>query len=363
MSAFRTAALVVALGLSIAACKKQEAAPTRSRYIVNDLTYEKLGEILSQNPGGLLSVRDEMRGHLSQLAREEYAPARALYLQAWSGGSYTFDRIGRGTQTIADARLSMVGGIQPGPLASFIRGTTQGGAMDDGLLQRFLICWPDQPKEWTNVDRPPDAEARRRVFDVFRRLDELRPEGVGAEWDLGYDGEREGLGFLRFTPEALALFEDWRAGLEAKVRDPATPPALASALSKFRKHIPALALTLHVVDGGSGPVGARATLQALGLGGYFESHAKRAYSSGLRPTVAAAKAILRKLRSGNLGRKGFTLRDVYRPGWEGLTDAELAESALGVLVTHGYLSEGQAYSGPAGGRPTFVYAVIEGAWQ
>jgi len=341
--------------------QRQEAAPPRPRYIVNDLTYEKLGEILSQNPGGLLSVRDELRGLLSQLAREENAPARALYLQAWSGGPYTFDRIGRGTQAIADARLSMVGGIQPGPLASFIRSTTQGGAMDDGLLQRFLICWPDQPTQWRNVDRSPDAQARRRVFDVFRRLDEMRSEDVGAEWDD--DANREGLGFVRFAPEALALFETWRTELEARLREEGMTPALASALSKFRKHVPALALTLHVVDGGSGPVNVRAASRALALGEYFESHARRAYSSGLRPTVAAAKAILRKLRSGSLDRAGFTHREVYRQQWEGLADPEVVESALGVLVTHGYLSESQTLSGPSGGRPTFVYAAIEGAWQ
>ena len=85
--------------------------PSRCRYVVNDLTYEKLGEILSANPDGVLSVRDEMRGLFLSLAREESAPARAFYLQAWSGGPYTFDRIGRGTVTVDDARLSIIGGI------------------------------------------------------------------------------------------------------------------------------------------------------------------------------------------------------------------------------------------------------------
>ncbi|MFO1213676.1 MAG: DUF3987 domain-containing protein [Burkholderiaceae bacterium] len=85
--------------------------------MVADATYEKLGEIFVSNPGGVLSVRDEMRGLFLHLAREESATARAFYLQAWSGGSYHFDRIGRGTVTVDDARLSMIGGIQPGPLS------------------------------------------------------------------------------------------------------------------------------------------------------------------------------------------------------------------------------------------------------
>lgn len=36
--------------------------PTRARYIVMDTTYEKLGEIMAENPHGVLAMRDEMRG-------------------------------------------------------------------------------------------------------------------------------------------------------------------------------------------------------------------------------------------------------------------------------------------------------------
>ncbi|MBV8501880.1 MAG: DUF3987 domain-containing protein [Paucibacter sp.] len=105
----------------------ESGEPTRRRYVVNDLTYEKLGEILAANPDGVLSVRDEVRGLLSSLAREESAPARAFYLQSWSGGRYTFDRIGRGTVTVEDARLSIIGGIQPGPLSELIQQARRGG--------------------------------------------------------------------------------------------------------------------------------------------------------------------------------------------------------------------------------------------
>ncbi len=58
----------------------ERASPSRRRYVVNDLTYEKLGEVLSTNPDGVLVVRDELRGLFLSLAREESAPARAFYL-------------------------------------------------------------------------------------------------------------------------------------------------------------------------------------------------------------------------------------------------------------------------------------------
>lgn len=329
-------------------------APVRRRFIINDATYERLGEVLVGNPDGVLSVRDEMRGLLTSLGREENAAARAFYLQAWSGGRYTFDRIGRGTTTVVDTRLSMVGCIQPGPLSSFIHGATRGGARDDGMLQRFLICWPDSPAEWTNVDRFPNAGAKRRVYEAFDRLDSLDLASIGADLDTNFRGESEGLPFLRFAPAAREMFEHWRVALEARMRAAETGAAIEAALSKFRKHIPALALTVHLLDNQPGPVTIEAVARALLLADYFESHLQRAYASGTQPTVTAAKALLRKLRSGALENE-FTSRDIYRRAWSGLSDREVVESAIEMLVAYGYLAEQHVQTG---GRPTSVYTML-----
>ncbi|MBI5269476.1 MAG: DUF3987 domain-containing protein [Burkholderiales bacterium] len=265
----------------------ESEAPTRLRYVVNDLTYEKLGEVLATNPHGVLSVRDEMRGLLLSLTREENAPARAFYLQAWSGGRYTFDRIGRGTVTIEDARLSIIGGIQPGPLSDLVQQARRGAA-DDGMIERFLIAWPDAPGEWREVDRLPDSQGKRRVSEVFQQLDLLTPDGLEAGWEFDAEGNPRGLPFVRFAEDAREAFGEWRSEFERTIRA-AEGEGLEGALSKFRHHVPALALALHVIDGGTGSVGLPATLRALALAEYFESHARRLHSSGRRTTVRAAE--------------------------------------------------------------------------
>lgn len=331
----------------------EAAPPVRRRYMVNDLTYEALGAVLTENPDGVLLMRDEMRGLLVSLGREENATARSFYLQAWSGGRYTFDRIGRGTVTIPDARLSIVGAIQPGPLSEFIRTAQRGGAGDDGLLQRFLVCWPDMPGEWRDVDLPPDTHARRTVHELFDRINAMQPEDMGAAQDVDYNGEPEGLPFVRLSPEALALFVTWRTELEAKLRGDDTGAAVEAALSKFRKHVPALALTLHVADGGTGPVSEAAVGRALALAEYFESHLLRAYGSGVQATVAAARSILRKLDAGKLDAAGFTAREVYRAAWSGLSDKDLVTGALDLLASHRHLSE---LTVDTGGRPQVIYS-------
>jgi putative DNA primase/helicase len=334
-----------------------EAAPepVRRRYIVNDSTYEKLGEILAGNPDGVLSVRDEMRALFLSLAREEAAPARAFYVQAWSGGRYTFDRIGRGTVTIPDARLSIVGCIQPGPLCELVRQARRGAA-DDGMIERFLVAWPDAAGDWREVDRLPDSAARRGVFGVFDRLDALMPERLNAERDTGADGEARGLAFLRLDGEAREAFGEWRDEIERKIRG-AESEGLEGALSKFRHHVPALVLALHVVDGGAGPVMIGPTLRALALAEYFESHARRLHASGQRVAVRGARVILAKAQTGELPA-AFTARDVYRRQWGGLADREAVADALDMLAAHGWLTEETA---DTGGRPTTLYSLTEGA--
>lgn len=340
---------------ALLAAEDEGEAPTRRRYVVNDLTYEKLGEILAANPDGVLSVRDEMRGLFLSLAREESAPARAFYLQAWSGGRYTFDRIGRGTVTVDDARLSIIGGIQPGPLSELVQQARRGAA-DDGMIERFLIAWPDAPGEWREVDRLPDSESKRLAWGTFERLDTLTAEGLGAERESDVHGDQRGLPFVRFDDDAREAFGEWRSEFERTIRG-AEGEGLEGALSKFRHHVPALALALHVIDAGAGPVTLPATLRALALAEYFESHARRLHSSGRRMTVRAARTIIAKARAGALPDP-FTARDVYRNQWAGLGDRAAVADALDLLAAHGWLTETTI---DTGGRPTATYALTEGA--
>jgi putative DNA primase/helicase len=330
----------------VAAAGSEADAPKRCRYIVNGATWEKLHEVMSDNPGGLLMTRDELSGWLHDMAREEQAEARSFFVAAWSGGTYVVDRIGRGTVTTRDMRLSIIGAIQPGPLAYIMK--ARAGRGEDGLIERFLVAWPDDPGEWRDIDRLPDGTAREQVRNAFARLDAASPWSVQAEQCLSPDGTADGMPFLRLSDEAREAFTDWRVELEARLRTP-DAEASESALAKFRHHVPALALTAHVADGGAGPVSRPAMLKALALGAYFETHTRRLHASGQRTAVRAAKLILAKADS--LGEM-FTARDVYRPQWAGLTERETVFEALDLLVSHRWLDERSIDSG---GRPTTVY--------
>jgi putative DNA primase/helicase len=100
---------------------------TERRYRTNNATVEKLGELLRENTRGMLLVRDELAGWLRELDRSGHEGDREFYLEAWNGnGSYTYDRISRGTVHIPALCVSVIGDIQPGKLATYLADLTAG---------------------------------------------------------------------------------------------------------------------------------------------------------------------------------------------------------------------------------------------
>jgi putative DNA primase/helicase len=152
------------------------------------------------------------------------------------------------------------------------------------------------------------------------------------------------------------VFSKWHADLQRELRA-TEAEGLEAALSKFRHHVPALALLLHVIDGGTGPVAQGAMLRALALGEYFASHAKRLHASGRRLAVRGARLIVDKANAGDLP-ESFTLRDVHQRGWSGLSEHADVSDALDLLAVHGWLTE---FDTATGGRPKMLYSLTEGA--
>lgn len=320
---------------------------------VNDASVEALGEVLAKNPNGVLLFRDELVGWLRSLDRDGAENARPFYLEAWGGkGSYDYHRIGRGHIHIEAACVSILGGIQPGPLAEYVRDAQRNGSGADGLLQRFqLLVWPDDPGGWRNVDRWPDTEAKNRAFHVFERLYRLEPVvEAGAQQD---PEEAGGIPFLRFDTDAQRLFEEWRHELENVKLRAAGSEALESHLSKYRKLVPSLALVLHLADApNGGPLSELALLRAIAWAEYLEGHAKRIYGLASDAGAASARALVAKIKTGEVA-DGFLLRDVYRNHWRNLSRPEVEEGAE-LLEELDWL---RAEMVPTTGRPKTCYRI------
>jgi Protein of unknown function (DUF3987) len=323
--------------------QNESPEPTRRRFMTNNATIEKLGVILGENPNGVLLFRDELIGWLRSMEGEGCEADRAFYLEAWNGtGRFTYDRIGRGTVDIEAACLSVLGGIQPGPLLSYLEARAWDGAGDDGLLQRFqLAVWPDVIRGWRNVDRAPDAQARRTAHAVFDHFANLRPSTPA----------------LRFDAAAQRAFEAWRGKLEQRLRAGDLHPAFEAHLAKYRSLLPALALICHLSDNDPGkPVSEGAFDRAEAWCDYLETHATRIYAALEKPDQAAARALGERIQSGDVPSP-FKLRDIYRRHWSGIATRESTAEAVSVLCDLGWLRRDEITTTARGGRPSETFHI------
>lgn len=160
--------------------------PKQIRTRIEDVTIEATQEILRDSTQGVLLVRDELSGWFGSM--EKYgsgkgaATDRSFWLQAFNGGSYSVNRVGRGVVAIDNLSVSMLGGIQPEPIRKIAA-----EAADDGLLQRLFPIVLGSSK--VGIDAPPSA-AVDEYSGLIQRLHELQRPRVGLnDVPLRFDDE------------------------------------------------------------------------------------------------------------------------------------------------------------------------------
>ena len=295
---------------------QQPDQPTRKRLVVNDTTMEKLADLMNENPAGLLLERDELAGWLARMSRDDAKAERAFYLECFDGnGSFTVDRIGRGTIDVHSTTLAIIGGIQPSKIAPLIRGAIN-GSEDDGLIQRFqLTVWPDVGSAWEYRDRQRSQVAHENYKTLFTELADIERQGEP----------------MTFSDDARESFIQWYTETQIEARSGDLHPAIESHLVKLPKAAAAIALIYELCGNRGATIGAEATAMALDFMDYLRSHSDRFYSIATQGGVEGAKLILRR-RNQISGL--FKRRDIQRKGWAGLTTKEDVAAALEVLEDH-----------------------------
>lgn len=332
--------------------------PVMRRYKSNDSTVEKLGEILRDNPAGVLVLRDELVGLIANWEREGREGDRAFFLEAWNGNqSFDVDRIGRGHVMIENLCVSIFGGIQPDKLIGYLEQATNALA-NDGMLQRFqVLVYPDH-RTWEYRDREPDCDARKAAYAVFEGLAGMDPVALGA---TPKDGEAK-FPYFQFSPEAQELFIEWATDLHCNRIEAEESPIIRQHLAKYDKLFPALALILHLVDcvdrDTAGPVSLAAAIRAAAWCEYLEGHARRCYGLLADVGLRAARTLAGRIRRGGLS-DGFTARTVRLKGWKHLTEEGAIQTALDCLTEESWIrvKSEPAAALPTGGRPTVRFEI------
>jgi hypothetical protein len=333
---------------------EEPEAPIQRRYVTNDTTIEKLAEILAENPDGILYYADELMRFLRGLDRVGREADRAFYLEAWNGsGSFEVDRIGRGSIFVPALCVSLLGGIQPGPLSKYVIDAMEDTAKADGLLQRFqVMVYPDLRSNPTDII--PDAKARNKAYEVFEKLANLDAGEFGAA------ASPDDVPTIGFSEEAQEIFNQWRAEFEPRYGSKDQSVAIQSHMLKFRSLFASIALIFEAIDfvGGSSSGGSVSKISAMRAAGwceYLESHALRVYSPLMDTPERRAELLLHKILTKEI-KPGAKVREIYRKQWSGLKTHESVVEALAILAHHGWVRVAKV--NPAGrGRPTEVLQV------
>jgi len=216
-------------------------------------------------------------------------------------------------------------------LQSYLLEAIMGGKGDDGFMQRFcLMVYPDTPREFEYVDKPVSELLLLKVEEIFQQFAD---QEAGQIW--------------RFSPEAQAIFSNWLIQHMNELRSGELHKALEAHLGKYDKLICSLSLIYSLVEGETESISAGAVLKAIEFIEYIRSHAERVYSLGTAKQTPLAKLLLKKLPQ--FKERKFTVRELERKCWSGLTDKESIASAIDGLLEHGYIK--QELLAPVNGRP------------
>ncbi len=229
------------------ALKKEEKAdaekPVQKRKRLEDTTIEAAQEVMADSPEGLLVLQDELSGWFGGMDRYSNGKGkdRSFWLQAFNGGVYAYNRIGRGAGMVENLSACVLGGIQPEPIRKVVA-----EASDDGLIQRlFPIVL--RPAVLGNEDQPESdcAAAYAALIEALTRCE------VGAR-SSGFDtGERPRLIFDDAAQAIRRKLEEKHLSLMAVET---LNRKLAAHIGKYDGLFARLCVAFHCIDHGGGMV-------------------------------------------------------------------------------------------------------------
>lgn len=221
--------------------QKANPRPVMSRLILGEATTEAAQEALRANPNGLFHPTEEASGWLASMERNGKASGldRSFWLQAYDGGEFAYDRIGRGSVVIDNLSISLLGAIQPEKIRDAVN-----NAADDGLIQRTIPI----------ILRPPTISAEERDDGTQLKNAEWYAEIIKecATFDFG-------LTSIQLSPGAKIV----RRRVERRVHDMQSleiiSRKLASHIGKYEGLFARLCLIFHVLDYASAKVAKQET--------------------------------------------------------------------------------------------------------
>ena len=306
---------------------------------VSDGTIERMGELLTARPQGIIRILDELAGMFTNMQRYSGGQDNEFWLEAWNGNSYSTERMGR--QLHVDYLLvGVVGGFQPDKLVKAFAGD------DDGMYARFNFAWPEQAPHTKLADEIGSVD--HNLKDALARLDAL---AKFTEEDALVESSIKLSDAARTEFEQLRQFvHDQTQLLEGRDRE---------WMSKVPAHVLRLAGTLCLLDWAwdktttAEPIEVDALYMQRAIKlvrEYFWPHARASLRlAGISERHAAARRALRWIRASGL--EEVSLLNIRREALVHTLDEVGTKDLLDGLERAGWLQQTPRTAGAGRGRP------------
>ncbi|TDD75802.1 DUF3987 domain-containing protein, partial [Actinomadura rubrisoli] len=293
----------------------------------DDATVEVLTTRVAEQGGRFAILSPE--GEIFSIAAGRYsgAPNLAVLKSGHAGEEMRIDRMGRASERIAAATITLGICTQPGVLTR-LGETPQFG--EQGLLGRLLYSVPASLLGFRNEQPDPIPEHVRDTYNANVQALILSLAALNEP------------ATLHFAPDAQAAILDLARETEPRLRPGTGDLAhMTDWAGKYVGAVVRIAALLHLADhyrdGWDRPITLTTFTNARLIGEYFTSHARAAYDAiGADPAVSDARAVADWIERTSTTR--FTTRDLMRSGLKSrFKKAADTEPALRVLETHGWI--------------------------
>lgn len=205
--------------------------PPQHRKMADDTTVERLGDILVDNPNGILVLKDELSGWIGSFdayrSNGSLGKDRSLYLELYNGGPKLIDRVKKGRMIVPNWSACILGGIQPGPMKRNMAKIT-----DDGLIQRFMVI--QGGRKGGGQDRRPQYDSLTNYFRLQSRISKADIPEQGLIITLSEGAQEERKKVMDAANLIMVL--------------PEVSPAFKAHLSKWDGLYSRILLTFHITE-------------------------------------------------------------------------------------------------------------------
>jgi len=341
--------------LAVELLEARDAVPAMPQLIVDDITPESLKTALAQQNGRIAALSPE--GDIFEIFAGRYSsgtPNIDVLLKGHTGDTIRVNRSSR-YELIDHPALSLGLTTQP----DVIRGLAEKpGFRGRGVLARLLITLPDDFVGYRETrPAPMAAETQRRYEATIRNLSRLEPNKDEFGKDVPH--------WIRLSREAVIEMETFHAAVEKQMRPNSDVVCIRDWVAKFAGASARIAGILHLLKHAGnltpwpGEVDAETMGNAIRIGNYLLSHAKRAFAlMGTDPRTVDAKYVAQwiKNRVHQTRDWTFTRRDAHRGMHSRFPTVDDLDAPLCELENRGMVRE-DVPTVRGRGRPSPTYEV------